>query len=468
MAVITALLKLENGMVIGAKERQEDDVYELLYLIKKSINQNTISDMYAYILENNIDHPALYLFMPRTDHWTFFSALYEKYLLTVLDKNPSKSNKAAACYSLAAGYFMIYQTMRKAEFSGKKYATYLTEDLGADLSDPNSIDAQNSLHWNDYAAEDVKAQAIKYAERAKTDYAKENLYYCSVDKEDNLQARQVGSVGEKIDSLLYQLDHFSIGRSVPNISFKTIGGKTVNLFDRNGKIALVDFWSSGCGPCREKMPFLMALQKTLTGQPFDLIMLNTDKERESLDKCIDELDLHDLDIVHLGQDPILKEWGITGFPTFLLIDQRGILRNRTNFVDEKTVAEIAILLDTAGEPHKQQSTSSEGKKDFSSVELLKTFSKSMGKWAKSGLKQASPELVKIRLDTCRTCPHFQEQGKALVQKIAAKAGFGDGNCSLCGCSIQAKARILIEDCPNGAPLHDNMSPWTLAEKRAIL
>lgn len=456
MGIVTTVIKPKTEFIIGVKDREKDDVYELLYLITKSRNQNTRSDMYAYILDNHIDHPDLYLSLPPTNSWSVFSELYEKFLLTILSENSNSISKSAACYALALGYFTISQSMRTADLSGKDYITYLKEDLGADLDDKDSTHTQDLLRWSEYTADEIEAKARRYAEKANANYATEHLYNCRIDKEDNLQGRQIGTVGEKIDSLLYQMDSFSIGRKVPDESFETLDGKTVNLLGRKGKIALVDFWSSGCGPCRAKMPFLIELQEKLTDQPFELIMLNSDNERKTLDKCIEKLELEKLKIVHMGQDPLLTKWDITAFPTFLLIDQNSVMRNRGTFSNEQIVTEIEALL--------KESQQGPAGKDFTSAELLKNFSKSMKKWVKSGLKQANPELIKMRLDACQTCPHLQGQGSALIQKMAVKAGLDDDTCGLCGCSVQAKARILTEDCPDGAPIHDNMSPWEQAEQ----
>jgi len=454
MGIHASINEEEGERLIGKEERQTEDVYELLYLINKSPNKNTIADMYAYILANEVDHPDLYLSLPSSKWGWVLSALYEKLLLTLLESNPGARTRAGACCALATGYFDISQKLRMAELSGKTFSAWLAASAGGELD-------ETLIHWAGSTADELEAKTRKYAELAKAEYGGESLFASRVDEDEILTGRKTGSVAALMEELLYKLDHFSVGKIIQGPPVTTVNGKTLPLADREGRVALIDFWSAGCGPCRAKMPFLKDLQANLADQPFDLIMLNVDQDRSVLDKCIDELDLQEMNISSFGHDDRLLKWGINAYPTFVLVDQKGVIIDRELFTDAQIVNKLTDVLGKLGRDEQSSQTIST---DHSSVKLMKTFASSMGKWIKSGMKTSSAELVELRLATCQSCPHLQDQGAAFVQKAAAKIGFGDGNCNLCGCSVKAKALIPGEDCPAGAVI-DGMSPWQRAEAR---
>ena len=65
---------------------------------------------------------------------------------------------------------------------------------------------------------------------------------------------------------------------------KTVGGETVKLADYKGKVLIVNFWATWCGPCREEMPHLVKLRQEFKDQGFEVV-----------------------GVTHVGQDPDFEE-----------------------------------------------------------------------------------------------------------------------------------------------------------------
>jgi thiol-disulfide isomerase/thioredoxin len=118
--------------------------------------------------------------------------------------------------------------------------------------------------------------------------------------------------------------------------FKDGAGKDVKLADFSGKLQLVNLWATWCIPCREEMPALNGLQKTMGSDRFQVTAINldngdsVDKPRQFLaDTKIDALTLyHD---GSLNSFNTLKKAGVAmGLPASVLVDARGCMLGAMN------------------------------------------------------------------------------------------------------------------------------------------
>ncbi|MFT7518302.1 MAG: peroxiredoxin [Kiritimatiellia bacterium] len=73
------------------------------------------------------------------------------------------------------------------------------------------------------------------------------------------------------------------GRSAAaKIELKDIKNKTVTLDSHKGKVVLVQFWSTTCGPCKVEMKHLQEMYSDFDGQPFEILSIATDPARRSM------------------------------------------------------------------------------------------------------------------------------------------------------------------------------------------
>lgn len=66
--------------------------------------------------------------------------------------------------------------------------------------------------------------------------------------------------------------------AIAQADIKDLEGNTFKLADKKGKVVLVDLWATWCGPCREAMPDLIALQDKYRDKNFEVVGLDTDDE----------------------------------------------------------------------------------------------------------------------------------------------------------------------------------------------
>jgi peroxiredoxin len=102
-------------------------------------------------------------------------------------------------------------------------------------------------------------------------------------------------------------------------------GKQHSLEDYRGKIVVLDFGYRQCGWCIKSIPQIKGLADQFRGQPVVVLGMSVDQEDKHAKFVVDKMQLNYLTL-H-GKD-IAKKYGVGGYPTFIVIDQKGIVRVR--------------------------------------------------------------------------------------------------------------------------------------------
>jgi cytochrome c biogenesis protein CcmG, thiol:disulfide interchange protein DsbE len=121
-------------------------------------------------------------------------------------------------------------------------------------------------------------------------------------------------------------------RPAPDFALTGIDGQTVRLSDYRGKVVLLNFWYTGCEPCREETPALEAAYKKLAPQGFEIIGMNVRaNERRGADG---DADIRTFIEAHGVSYPIAldtdsqsgRDYQVYVLPTSLMIDREGKIR----------------------------------------------------------------------------------------------------------------------------------------------
>ncbi len=116
-----------------------------------------------------------------------------------------------------------------------------------------------------------------------------------------------------------------LGQAAPDFALLSNTGETVRLSDQPGKVVMLNFWASWCGPCRKEMPLLDAMYQRYRAAGFILYGVNVEEDNRDANKLIQELGV---------SHPILFDptsaasslYSIDAMPTTIVIDKKGEIR----------------------------------------------------------------------------------------------------------------------------------------------
>jgi len=114
----------------------------------------------------------------------------------------------------------------------------------------------------------------------------------------------------------------------PDFTLKTLDDQEISLSQLKGKVVLLDFWATWCGPCRESIPHLIQLYKTYRENGFEIIGISLDKG----DAAVVRNFARSMDIPYpivVAPEEVVKNYRVTAIPTTFLIDKEGKIRERT-------------------------------------------------------------------------------------------------------------------------------------------
>ncbi|HSL05081.1 MAG TPA: TlpA disulfide reductase family protein [Nitrospiraceae bacterium] len=124
-----------------------------------------------------------------------------------------------------------------------------------------------------------------------------------------------------------KVSRLPVGIMAAPFELATLDGKIVKSSELAGKVVLVNFWATWCGPCKEEMPSLSRLQKQLDPAHFALLTVTTDLQRHGIAHFLSQLSVS-LPVLFDEDQEVSRSFMVRGLPTTIVIARDGALVGR--------------------------------------------------------------------------------------------------------------------------------------------
>ena len=132
------------------------------------------------------------------------------------------------------------------------------------------------------------------------------------------------------DVLLLRARHFAAHpelareQMTPAVVVHTLSGKHFNLDEMNGRVVLIDFWATWCGPCNEELPHMKQLVAKYANEPFELISISWDADEAKWKQFIAANGMT-WNQYRDADHSLSNAFGINAIPHYFTIDANGVL-----------------------------------------------------------------------------------------------------------------------------------------------
>ena len=149
--------------------------------------------------------------------------------------------------------------------------------------------------------------------------------------------------------LIRSIRHGTVGSKVPDLVGSRLDGAPERLSDYSGRVVLLDFWATWCGPCVAALPQKRQLVADLPADRFALLSISVDAELATVTGFMEDEPMP-WSNWHVGmRSDITRTLDVGSYPTYILIDEHGEILARMNHLPDQFVTLIEETVEGAPE-----------------------------------------------------------------------------------------------------------------------
>jgi peroxiredoxin len=116
-----------------------------------------------------------------------------------------------------------------------------------------------------------------------------------------------------------------VGAPAPDFTLSDVAGNPITLSALKGKVVLINFWATWCGPCRLEMPAIEQRYQKFKDQDFTVLAIDLDEPAENVRSFVEELNLTFPVLLDPG-GKTFDLYRVRGYPTTFIVDRDGIIK----------------------------------------------------------------------------------------------------------------------------------------------
>lgn len=118
------------------------------------------------------------------------------------------------------------------------------------------------------------------------------------------------------------------GQVAPDFRLRDMNGQMVSLSDFRGKVVLLNFWATWCGPCRVEMPAMEELYRQYPRKDFEILAVSTDAQGVAVTRPFQQENKLTFPILHDADFRVGLSYGARTLPMTFMVDRNGIVRQQ--------------------------------------------------------------------------------------------------------------------------------------------
>lgn len=114
------------------------------------------------------------------------------------------------------------------------------------------------------------------------------------------------------------------GEALPDFTLSDMEGRAHTLSSYRGKVVMLNFWATYCGPCIKEIPSMQRLKGKLADRPFDILAIDMAEEKADVEAFMQRHKIQvNFPILLDSEGTVIEQWMVSAVPTTFIIDPQG-------------------------------------------------------------------------------------------------------------------------------------------------